>query len=171
MVVPRRLCPSGVSVKDDRKEQSDGIAYRYGDCRRSRHCAFASPRGINKPTLFKSGFIYGSPTENRTPDSALRGRRLNRLTMRPRRRFGFWLATTLCVIASLYAELLLFPKNLATQSFSGALFFIVPPFSPKQSGDCFLTLRAAPPLRKKSLLCKSFLRFYFFVSATKDILP
>ena len=29
-------------------------------------------------------FLFGSPTENRTPDSALRGRRLNRLTMRPR---------------------------------------------------------------------------------------
>ena len=28
-------------------------------------------------------FIFGSPTETRTPDSALRGLRLNRLTMRP----------------------------------------------------------------------------------------
>ena len=28
-------------------------------------------------------FSFGSPTENRTPDSALRGLRLNRLTMRP----------------------------------------------------------------------------------------
>lgn len=27
--------------------------------------------------------LFGSPTENRTPDSALRGLRLNRLTMRP----------------------------------------------------------------------------------------
>ena len=30
-----------------------------------------------------SSAISGSPTENRTPDSALRGLRLNRLTMRP----------------------------------------------------------------------------------------
>ena len=41
----------------------------------------------------------------------------------PRRRFGFWLATTRCVIASLYVELLLIPQNLATQSFAGALAF------------------------------------------------
>ena len=41
----------------------------------------------------------------------------------PRRRFGFWLATTRCVIASLYVELLLIPQNLATQSFAGAMCY------------------------------------------------
>ena len=33
--------------------------------------------------------ISGSPTENRTPDSALRGLRLNRLTMRPKNKTRF----------------------------------------------------------------------------------
>ena len=50
-------------------------------------------------------FLFGTPKENRTPDSAVRGRRLNRLTMRAcknviqlyRVRFSFYgEATPLC---------------------------------------------------------------------------
>ena len=36
----------------------------------------------NKTRFVRNGF-FGSPKETRTPDFAVRGRRLNRLTMRP----------------------------------------------------------------------------------------
>ena len=41
-----------------------------------------------RPPRKRGGRRFGSPTETRTPDSALRGRRLNRLTMRPFFRFA-----------------------------------------------------------------------------------
>lgn len=37
----------------------------------------------NLPRLNRTGLSCGDPKENRTPDSALRGRRLDRLTIGP----------------------------------------------------------------------------------------
>ncbi len=60
------LSPSGVSVKGVRTKKS-ACVIEYKITTRPR----------------TGRLLFGSPTENRTPDSALRGLRLNRLTMRP----------------------------------------------------------------------------------------
>ena len=73
---------------------------------------FTSSRGItNKKDRKNLSFLFGTPTGNRTPDSAVRGLRLNRLTMRARR-------NKLCLSALLYKQkfltaplFLLFRKN------------------------------------------------------------
>ncbi len=45
---------------------------------------------------YNLSFCNGSPTETRTPDSALRGLRLNRLTMRPFIIFTYFITNPLC---------------------------------------------------------------------------
>ena len=67
---------------------------------------------LKQKTGKKPVFCFGDPNGIRTHDTTVKGWCLNRLTMGPRSRFGFWLATTLCVIAALYAKLLLFAKKI-----------------------------------------------------------
>ena len=55
------------------------------DERRQTSCRVVPLRGIQKNTAPHKVVLYffGSPMRNRTADSAVRGQRLNRLTMRP----------------------------------------------------------------------------------------
>ena len=46
------------------------------------HASFFLQNFKQKPA-YNAGFASGDPKENRTPDSALRGRRLDRLTIGP----------------------------------------------------------------------------------------
>ena len=76
----------------------------------------------SKKDGFVPSFFTGSPTETRTPDSALRGLRLNRLTMRPRRRTPFCPQTRVRICLTLRRAAPFPKKSLLRKFFSGALF-------------------------------------------------
>ena len=83
----------------------------------------------SKKDGFVPSFFTGSPTETRTPDSALRGLRLNRLTMRPRRANAFLSANTRAYLLDFAACRSFSQKIFAAQIFFGSPFFNAPPFS------------------------------------------
>ena len=89
---------------------------------------FVIRRAVKKDGFVPS-FFTGSPTETRTPDSALRGLRLNRLTMRPRRANAFLSANTRAYLLDFAACRSFSQKIFAAQIFFGSPFFNAPPFS------------------------------------------